>query len=72
MLIWQEFQNPGKLTINIPLNGYSSSSIISDLLNSSRNFITLTDVEVYSENQPCFNPFSVNRLIYETADHAEY
>jgi hypothetical protein len=72
LLIVNNLQNLGKLTIDIPLNGYRSSSIISDLLNSSRNFITLTDVEVYSENQPCFNPFSVNRLIYETADHAEY
>jgi len=41
----------GKLTINISLNDYRSSFNISDLLNSSRNFITLTDVEVYSENQ---------------------
>lgn len=41
----------GILTINLSLNGYRSSFNISDLLNSSRNFITLTDVEVYSENQ---------------------
>jgi len=39
----------GNLTININLNDYRSN--FSDWFNSSRNFITLTDVEVYSENQ---------------------
>ncbi|MEQ8957624.1 MAG: hypothetical protein RLP02_06825 [Coleofasciculus sp. C2-GNP5-27] len=40
----------GNLTINMPLNGYRSRSSLSDWFKSSRNFITLTDVEVYSEN----------------------
>ncbi|WP_446409108.1 DUF6812 domain-containing protein [Coleofasciculus sp.] len=51
VLTVNKLQILGILTIDLSLNGYHSSFNISDLLNSSRNFITLTDVEVYSENQ---------------------
>ncbi|NEP15276.1 MAG: hypothetical protein F6K14_34940 [Symploca sp. SIO2C1] len=39
----------GNLTINLPLNDYRSK--ISDLLNNSRNFIELTEVEICSIDQ---------------------
>jgi len=51
LLTVNNLQIIGILTLSTSLNYYRSSFNISDLLNSSRNFITLTDVEVYSENQ---------------------
>ena len=49
VLTLNNLQILGNLTINIPLNDQGSN--LSDWLNSSRTFITLSDVEVYSENQ---------------------
>ncbi len=43
-------QISGKLTIRVFPDSYRST--ISDLLNSSRTFIELTDVEVYAQGQP--------------------
>ena len=51
LLTVNHLQIRGILTLSTSLNYYHSSFNISDLLNNSRNFITLTDVEVYSENQ---------------------
>jgi hypothetical protein len=42
-------QISGKLTIRVFPDSYRST--ISDLLNSSRTFIELTDVEVYAQGQ---------------------
>ncbi len=42
-------QISGMLTISALLNSYRST--ISDLLNNSRTFIELTDVEVYAQGQ---------------------
>ncbi len=49
LLTTNNLQISGILTITTPQGSYRSN--ISDLLNNSRNFISLTDVEVHDQRQ---------------------
>jgi hypothetical protein len=49
VLTTNNLQVSGVLTISMPLDSYRSK--LSDLLNNSRNFLALTDVEVHGKDE---------------------
>ncbi len=77
VLTTNNLQVSGELTLTMPPDSYRSK--ISDLLNNSRNFIALTDVEVHGNNKEvlakmpflCINKPAI-ALVFEDGSHQDY